>query len=312
MESGTAENGSQANQSKSSDDLQGAAAKTFIASKNVDVSGSKRSGSTSHKAKQQESRVLKTKNPLKKSSATKVSQKIEHGSSSIEEIPSMQTGSLSKEAEKEEKATAKSTSTLLSPLNSAIKSLDSATKLLGMATSSSKASAPANKDKAITLEKTAPLSNNAAAKSSEKVSESSPSIEKVTGEQKAEMKPLNTNVTTPDVRSSASASSNSKQASTASNAKPVKAVDPYAEIAVGPDAPKIPDLKTGSEKAGLPVMKVDPSGSPPEQVSFDKGETPEPPKALPARSSSRAGPQDVGGILDQLTDRLNKGLCYYP
>lgn len=303
VEGDSAANKSEAKQASNAIEVpQGAAAKTFIASKVVDVTGSKRSGSILHTGKHQPSKFVKTKNAAKKSIAAKATRKTLDAAASIEDGPSMQTGSLSKESEKEEKATAKSTSNVLSPLNSAIKSLDSATKLLGMATSS----ISSNKD---TKTATTPA-KTAAVASTDKSAESSSSNAKVSGEQKAELKPSKSNAT--DVssiaRSAGSSSSGAKPASSGSSDKPAKVSDPYAEIAGGPDSPKMPDLKTGSEKAGLPVMKVDPSGAPPEPVSFDKPEPGDSPKAPLSGSSNRAGPQDVGGILDQLTDRLNKGM----
>ena len=274
-------------------DQQGSAAKTFIASKSADVNASKRSGSLSQKVKQLGTKIIKVKKAAKKSIAAK----------SSEEAPSMQTGALSKETDIQEKAVTKSTSNLLTPLNSAIKSLDSATKLLGMAAASNKHATASHKS----------TSTSDITSATSKSTESSPDTAKAISEQSAELKPSSaSNGTSQDVssstRSPGSASTSSKQSSSASTAKAVKAADPYAEIAVGPDSPKMPDLKTGSDKAGLPVMKIDPSGSPPEQVSFgSKGEAVDAPKLPSGGSSSRGGPQDVGGILDQLTDRLNKG-----
>ena len=291
--------GASANKSEENDTVpQGSAAKTFIASNLIDVNANKRSGSFPRKVKQHGGKAVKVKNAAKKSNQMKSAHK-----TSGDDGPSMQTGALSKEADTEEKATTKSTSSLLNPLNSAIKSLDSATKLLGMAATSNKHATLSNKDS------TTP---NTAAETS-KAAESTSDATKVTSEQNAGLKPSSaSNTTAPDVtsstRSSGSSSANTKQSNAATTtAKAAKAPDPYAEIAVGPDSPKMPDLKTGSEKAGLPVMKIDPSGSPPEQVSFDKADGPAGPKLSPLASSSRAGPQDVGGILDQLTDRLNKG-----
>ena len=283
-----------ANKSENSNAVpQGSAAKTFIASNNVDVNASKRSGPLSRKVKQLGAKLSTIKKVVAKLDAEKSA----HIAPS-DDAPSMQTGSLSKETDKEEKAATKSTSTLLSPLNSAIKSLDSATKLLGMAASKH----------AISSGTTAANSPAAAAS---KTDESTPSSAKVTSEQSAGLKAPSSasNATSHDVTSStrSAGSSSAKQSDTGSTTKAVKVADPYAEIAGGPDSPKMPDLKTGSEKAGLPVMKIDPSGSPPEPVSFDKVDEPVSSKPVSGGSSSRAGPQDVGGILDQLTDRLNKG-----
>lgn len=65
--------------------------------------------------------------------------------------------------------------------------------------------------------------------------------------------------------------------------------DPYAEIAAGPDRPKIPELKTGNvEENDSPVMKLN-NG----EVKANNG------KPL-------TGQHDVGGLLDRLTDKLNK------
>ena len=287
---------------------QGTAAKTFIASNTIDVNASKRSGSLARKGKQQGSKIAKTRTGSKKSNGVKAAHKTLHASSSIEDGPSMQTGSLAKEAGSDEKATTKSTSNILSPLNSAIKSLDSATKLLGMASATNKDATSSNKD-ATTSNKATTSSNSASATSTDKTSESDSSAAKSTAEQIAELKPSSaSNMTSPDVTSSTRSSGSSSADAKPASAKVVKAVDPYAEIAGGPDSPKMPDLKTGSDKAGLPVMKIDQTGAPPEQVSFDKGGAAEAPKTPVGQgsASSRAGPQDVGGILDQLTDRLNK------
>lgn len=298
--------GASVNKSKENDAVpQGSAAKTFIASNLIEVNAIKRSGSFSRKVKQYGTKTVKVKNAAKKSNQIKSAHK-----TSSDDGPSMQTGALSKEADTEEKATTKSTSSLLNPLNTAIKSLDSATKLLGMAATSNKHATLSNKDS--TLSSKDSTASNTATEAS-KTTDSTPEATKVTSEQTAGLKPSSaSNTTSQDVtsstRSSGSSSADAKQSSTATTtAKAAKAPDPYAEIAVGPDSPKMPDLKTGSEKTGLPVMKIDPSGSPPEQVSFDKADEPTSPKLSPLASSSRAGPQDVGGILDQLTDRLNKG-----
>ena len=269
--------------------VQGTAAKTFISKGTVDVNANKRSGALQHKNKVT-AKVVKTKNAAKKSHATvTATHRSLHASSLPDDAPSMQKGSLSKESEKQEKATTKSTPNILSPLNSAIKSLDSATKLLGMATTS----------------------KNGASATSVKTGDKSAAI----------TAPIPSNMTSPDVTSTARSASSSaapakgsatgsKQAAAAP--APVHAAprpaDPYAEIASGPDSPKVPDLKTGSDKAGLPVMKVGGENSSPEPVSFDKGEPQEVREpAAPAASGGRPGPQDVGGILDQITDRLNKG-----
>ena len=263
--------------------VQGTAAKTFIAKAHgdIDVNANKRS----HKPKP---RLAKAKNAMKKSKAMAATHK------AIDDGPSMQKGSLSKETENQEKGTAKSTSNLLEPLSSAIKSLDSASKLLGQATSS---------------KNTEPASNT-------KVTD-----EKATADPAAALTPSNKTSVDASTRSAPSTGSTAKEsgspAAAAPATKPAASVsaDPYAEIAVGPDSPKMPDLKTGSDKAGLPVMKVDPSNGGPEPVSFNKDPGAMAPKPVAAGSSNRPGPQDVGGILDQLTDKLNKGMkeqCQLP
>lgn len=144
--------------------------------------------------------------------------------------------------------------------------------------------------------------------------------------------PTPKNMTFPDVSSTARSASASAAPAKGSSAAPAKGsatgtkqaaaapapvpvhaaprpVDPYAEIASGPDSPKVPDLKTGSDKAGLPVMKVGGENAAPEPVSFDKGapQAVRDPAAPVSSSGGRPGPQDVGGILDQITDKLNKG-----
>eukprot|EP00794_Sanderia_malayensis_P003239 gene3239-3720_t len=235
-----------------------------------------------------------------------------------DDAPSMQQGSLAKIQEPQSvKASAKSTSSIVGPLNNAIKSLDSATKLLGAAAagqklshttldsglskSSSKASAaPLESSEFETIPRIANATLAADVASTAR-SASSGSVSKAASKEAS--------------ASTASAPSASKAASAppVASSKPAAASkDPYAEIASGPDSPKTPDLKTGSEKAGLPVMKVDPNSESPEQVSFDKPEEGGPADIAPpvqdsSSSSRRPGPQDVGGILDKLTDRLNKG-----
>lgn len=70
--------------------------------------------------------------------------------------------------------------------------------------------------------------------------------------------------------------------------------DPYAEIAAGPDRPKIPELKTGNiDENDSPVMKMNNGAG--KQVAKD------------ANGKPLTGQHDVGGLLDRLTDKLNKG-----
>ena len=67
--------------------------------------------------------------------------------------------------------------------------------------------------------------------------------------------------------------------------EPKEAPDPYAEIAAGPDRPKIPVLKTDDQSSDLAPMKME------TMKNF---------KPL-------SGQHDVGGLLDSLTDKLNAG-----
>lgn len=79
--------------------------------------------------------------------------------------------------------------------------------------------------------------------------------------------------------------------------------DPYAEIAAGPDRPKLPELK-GADTAGAsdgPLMKLGSGGGggggggSAEQVVSDSAKGAKP----------LSGQHDVGGLLDSLTDKLN-------
>ena len=70
-----------------------------------------------------------------------------------------------------------------------------------------------------------------------------------------------------------------------------KPLDPYAEIASGPDRPKLPELKTDDEAKSA-------------AVAADKTTTTaSAEKETPAQLLS--GQHDVGGLLDSLTDKLN-------
>ena len=105
--------------------------------------------------------------------------------------------------------------------------------------------------------------------------------------------------------SSPSGSSDSKASSASTSgttaAKAASSADPYAEIAQGPDSPKLPELKTGNEAAGAeqsaPMLKMDESASKPQASSSSS--------SAPVAGGQRSTPQDVGGLLDSLTDRLN-------
>lgn len=70
-----------------------------------------------------------------------------------------------------------------------------------------------------------------------------------------------------------------------------KPLDPYAEIASGPDRPKLPELKTddGAKSAAVAADKTTTTAS-------DEKETP---------AQLLSGQHDVGGLLDSLTDKLN-------
>lgn len=70
-----------------------------------------------------------------------------------------------------------------------------------------------------------------------------------------------------------------------------KPLDPYAEIASGPDRPKLPELKTDDEakSAAVAADKTTTTAS-------DEKETP---------AQLLSGQHDVGGLLDSLTDKLN-------
>ena len=69
-----------------------------------------------------------------------------------------------------------------------------------------------------------------------------------------------------------------------------KPLDPYAEIASGPDRPKLPELKTDEAKsAAVAADKTTTTAS-------DEKETP---------AQLLSGQHDVGGLLDSLTDKLN-------
>ncbi|XP_065666200.1 uncharacterized protein LOC100202793 [Hydra vulgaris] len=72
---------------------------------------------------------------------------------------------------------------------------------------------------------------------------------------------------------------------TVTTQQPKEAPDPYAEIAAGPDRPKIPVLKTDDPSSDLAPMKME------TMKNF---------KPL-------SGQHDVGGLLDSLTDKLNAG-----
>lgn len=113
--------------------------------------------------------------------------------------------------------------------------------------------------------------------------------------------------TTNNEKSSSSASTQSGTAKAAPSAPapaPVKAKvqDPYAEIAAGPDRPKIPELKSDAGDAS-PVMKM-------------QGGEMKPVNSLSADPAARnakplAGEHDVGGLLDRLTDKLNSGGLFF-
>ena len=73
-----------------------------------------------------------------------------------------------------------------------------------------------------------------------------------------------------------------------------KPLDPYAEIASGPDRPKLPELKTDDE-AKAAADAADAAEKTTATLS-DQKETPVQPLS---------GQHDVGGLLDSLTDKLN-------
>ena len=85
-------------------------------------------------------------------------------------------------------------------------------------------------------------------------------------------------------------------AATPAKAKP--APDPYAEIAEGPDKPKLPELKTGDDNGGAPLMRLGDNGG--VQQMAESGAHMKGGKPL-------EGQHDVGGLLDSLTDKLNAG-----
>ena len=70
-----------------------------------------------------------------------------------------------------------------------------------------------------------------------------------------------------------------------------KPLDPYAEIASGPDRPKLPELKTDDEAKSAAVAADKTTTTAPDE------------KETPAQLLS--GQHDVGGLLDSLTDKLN-------
>lgn len=215
-----------------------------------------------------------------------------HASIVPESAPAMQKGSLAiKLPDTRGKAETKSTTAnIIAPLTNAIKSLDSATKLLGAATANrngvgasanvvnSAGSAPVLAQKAAALLPAVPVVSNKTV------------VEESSSTRTASAKPASAAAPAPVAK-----------------APVATAPDPYAEIASGPDSPKTPELKTGTDKAGLPVMKMGPN-SEPESVSFDKADSSPEPVPVQSDSPNRPGPQDVGGILDKLTDKLNKGI----
>lgn len=74
-----------------------------------------------------------------------------------------------------------------------------------------------------------------------------------------------------------------------------KPLDPYAEIASGPDRPKLPELKTDDEAKAAAADAADAAEKTTATLS-DQKETPVQPLS---------GQHDVGGLLDSLTDKLN-------
>ena len=74
-----------------------------------------------------------------------------------------------------------------------------------------------------------------------------------------------------------------------------KPLDPYAEIASGPDRPKLPELKTDDE-AKAPAADAADAAEKTTATLSDQKETPVQPLS---------GQHDVGGLLDSLTDKLN-------
>lgn len=80
---------------------------------------------------------------------------------------------------------------------------------------------------------------------------------------------------------------------------PVKAPvkDPYAEIAMGPDRPKVPELKSDSNGDDGPVMRMSNGEMKPADLGSSSFKD----------SKPLAGQHDVGGLLDRLTDKLNSG-----
>lgn len=99
-------------------------------------------------------------------------------------------------------------------------------------------------------------------------------------------------------KSSSSTSTQAANAKTAPAPEKVTIKDPYAEIAAGPDRPKIPELKSDAGDSS-PVMKMQ-GGEMKPVNSFS---------ADPAARNAKplAGEHDVGGLLDRLTDKLNSG-----
>ena len=106
--------------------------------------------------------------------------------------------------------------------------------------------------------------------------------------------------TTSNGGSASSSANKSSSSSTAPQKSAEKTTidDPYAEIAMGPDRPKIPELKSDAGDAS-PVMKM--SGGEMKPVNSMSAD--------PAARNAKplGGEHDVGGLLDRLTDKLNSG-----
>lgn len=146
-------------------------------------------------------------------------------------------------------------------------------------------------------------------KGAEKKNETKPAVTTSSAAANATQSAVNTTATA-DKSTDISNTTVSRNATVAAEPEkaPVKAVekDPYAEIAMGPDKPKIPELKgeDGETPGGGSLMKLgdqgvqsmgDGAGAAAAAAGGGGGGKMEP----------LAGMHDVGGLLDSLTDKVN-------
>lgn len=101
----------------------------------------------------------------------------------------------------------------------------------------------------------------------------------------------------------------SEKKNSTTNAPPQSELDPYAEIAMGPDKPKIPELKGEDDSAAaqtgaIKLGATNPSGNIGDGGG-DSGEGGTTASSQTAHSKPLAGMHDVGGLLDSLTDKVN-------